>query len=521
MKAVILAAGVGSRLKALTGEKPKCMVRVNGKCMIDYQVDALLAAGVSCIHVVVGFQADRLIAHLRSRYPGDARIEYVVNSDFATTNNMYSLSLCAPKVADGPFLLMNADVVFDASIIRDLMAVDGSAICVDVGAYNEESMKVVLSSAGDVIGGIAKTFGRAEALGSSIDVYRLDKAGARAVFDTVHEIVVARGRRNDWTEVALDEMMRTGRLSMRPFDIKGRKWYEIDNLDDLRQAETIFAREQIDWRRYKVGFVDMDGTLYKGSEPFAGVDHFVRELRHRLDVVYFLSNNSSKAHDQYVQRLGSIGVDARVDDVVLSSDALGASLRDRGIDRVFLVGTSALGRVLSTYGVLHDARDPQAVVLGYDTELTYEKLRDASYLLHRADIPYFATHLDVVCPTERGDIPDIGAMVALLERTTKRRPDESFGKPQPSMVSFLLERHGVTGRECIFFGDRVYTDYAMARACGATFVGVLSGEATRADYEGLDEIFVVPTVSDLFAVHPGVDAPQGALLSPLRPAVAR
>jgi len=125
---------------------------------------------------------------------------------------------------------------------------------------------------------------------------------------------------------------------------------------------------------------------------------------------------------------------------------------------------------LAERGIRHDPRNPEAVVLGYDTELTYDKLARASLLLHDPGMPYFATHTDRVCPTEKGSIPDIGAIMSLIETATGRRPDAALGKPDPRMVRHLFERTGVPPRQSVFFGDRVYTDYDMARSCDALFV---------------------------------------------------
>src|SRR6202011_1814537 len=148
----------------------------------------------------------------------------------------------------------------------------------------------------------------------------------------------------------------------------------------------------------------------------------------------------------------------------------GTFLHARNVSRTYIVGTPSLHGVLRRYGVVHDAHAPQAVVLGYDRTLTYEKLEEAALLLQDEAVPYYATHADVVCPTERGNIPDIGSIIALLEKATARTPDQVFGKPDPAMVNFLYVKHGVRPEESVFIGDRVYTDYVMARNCGAQFI---------------------------------------------------
>lgn len=501
MRAVILAAGLGSRLKTLTAGKPKCMVTVNGRCIIDYQIGALLAAGVESVHVVTGFRAEQLEAHLRSQYPGDTRISCVENADYASTNNMYSLSLCADMVGGEQFLLMNADVVFDESIVRSLVEAPGSRICVDVGAYNEESMKVALAADGASLGSISKAIPAPDSLGCSIDVYRFDAEDSTTLFDHVRGIIHEQRRLKEWTEVALDDLMGSGQLRIQALDISGRPWYEIDNMADLMAAEVLFGRVQVPWDAIGVAFIDMDGTLYRGAEAIAGAADFVQAVRERVPRVFFLSNNSSKAHEQYVARLGGMDISVGNEEIVLSSDAVVRHLLASGTRRVYVMGTAALKSLIASHGIEHTGSDPEAIVLGYDTELTYEKLRIAALLLQDPSRPYIATHPDVVCPTEQGPIPDIGSMIALLERSTGRRPDLMFGKPKREMVDFIFDRYGIAADSALFVGDRVYTDYEMARKCGAFFIGVLSGEATRADYEGLSNIAVFPTVADVFGAR--------------------
>ena len=104
----------------------------------------------------------------------------------------------------------------------------------------------------------------------------------------------------------------------------------------------------------------------------------------------------------------------------------------------------------------------------------------------------------LVCPSERGPIPDAGSMIALFEKATGRTPERIFGKPDPDMVRFLLERHEAGPDDAVFVGDRAYTDHAMARNCGSLFIGVLSGDATRADFEPCEEIVIFPSVASVF-----------------------
>jgi len=123
----------------------------------------------------------------------------------------------------------------------------------------------------------------------------------------------------------------------------------------------------------------------------------------------------------------------------------------------------------------------QTVVIAYDTELTYEKLKNASLILQKDNIKFLATHNDEVCPTEQGLIPDAGSILALLESSTGRKPDRIFGKPNRELLSSVLEKY--ESDEIVIVGDRLYTDKLLADRAGIDFILVLSGESTGFDAE--------------------------------------
>lgn len=510
MKAIILAAGRGTRLEAITRNKPKCLVRVNGRSILDRQIESLLNIdAIEQIIVLCGYCAEQIKSNIANNYRNEARLICVENNSFATTNNMYSLFLAREIIAGNDLILMNADVVFDPAIIRDLAETTVNSICVQVGAYAEESMKVV--EKGDQLVSIGKTIKPESALGVSIDVYRFTSDGTEILLREVSRITEEEGNINEWTELALDRLMGKGSLDIHAFDIKNRNWYEIDNLEDLHKAELVFGLSDFDWDSVKVAFVDMDGTLFSGRQVIPGADDFFAVLSKRVPNVYLLSNNSSKSHVEYVSDLRSMGISVRLEQILLSSDVLIAFLKESGISNVFAVGTDSFLNLLSEHGINHTLNAPEAVVLAYDTELTYEKLKTASIILQNIDIPYYATHIDMVCPTERGDIPDIGAIIKLIEVTTGRIPEYSFGKPELGMVQHIYDRLGVTADESVFVGDRIYTDYAMALACKARFIGVLSGDSDRADFEECKNITIFPSVADVF-LNRDVDNFSGGVL---------
>lgn len=139
------------------------------------------------------------------------------------------------------------------------------------------------------------------------------------------------------------------------------------------------------------------------------------------------------------------------------------------------------------------------VVLGYDTERNYEKIKTAALLLQKPGVAYLASHCDRVCPTEDGPIPDIGNMISLFETATGRAPDMVFGKPNACMVTDIKARDGLTAAEVFLVEDRIYTDGESAHRVGCDFICVLSGETDRAMLEELDPAprAIVRNVGDL------------------------
>lgn len=234
MKAVILAAGVGSRLRPLTDKLPKCLVGVEGQSILERQIRSFLEAGIEQITVVSGYMGDKVASMVQERGFRDVRV--VHNADYARTNNMYSLYLVRDHLTD-QCLLANGDVVFDPAIIRDLLAAPrGSLIAAEKGSYDDESMKIVVDFETRVTA-ISKAIEPTMAYGNSIDVYRLSKTAALELQEQIRFHVEKERNLNLWTEVAIDQIL--ARVEFRPFDIGARYWMEIDTLDDLEKARAL------------------------------------------------------------------------------------------------------------------------------------------------------------------------------------------------------------------------------------------------------------------------------------------
>jgi HAD superfamily hydrolase (TIGR01450 family) len=482
---VILAAGIGSRLRPMTNHKPKCLVQSAGKALLQYQIDAYVEAGVGEIVILVGYESAAIVdycKHIRG-----VSIRIVENAEYETTNNMYSLHLVREHLRGRSFVLNNADLAVDRSVVRRLLEVPGeNAVAVDTSVYIDESMKVAVGEDGR-IRDISKAIRPESAHGCSIDFYKFSAAAGEVLFDEIARIIEVEGSVREWTEVAMQRLFQAGRLDFRACDIAGLEWVEVDNYEDLALADRTFSGFDAVLDEIDTFVFDLDGTVYVGDRPVEGAARVIGHLQELGKSVYFASNNSSASSADYVARLAAMGIRVGASQIILSSDAMVAWLHRHGVRRIHVLGTRSFRARLAAEGFEVGAADPEYVVVGYDTELDYAKLVAACRLINRG-VDILATHMDTFCPTEAGPIPDIGAMLEMIRATTGRVPKKVFGKPDESMILLLQDRTGADPRRTLVVGDRLHTDIAMARAAGVRSLLVLSGETSRDQLDGCQQL---------------------------------
>ncbi|MAS17491.1 MAG: HAD family hydrolase [Euryarchaeota archaeon] len=237
-------------------------------------------------------------------------------------------------------------------------------------------------------------------------------------------------------------------------------------------------------------FLDLDGTIYLGDGLIEGASQFLDRLEQHGIRRFFLSNNSSKSVSQYLEKLRGMGIVATEGEILLSTHDLISWLSNEGVVDTFLVGTEGMREMLESSGFSTASDNPEYVVLGYDTEINYDKLATASIHLHNG-VPMVASHPDMVCPSPDGGLPDTGAYMALFEATTGVGPRHVCGKPNKGMILHKIKEIGIKPSNCAMVGDRLYTDMEMADRAGVHGILVLSGEATRDD---LDESILKPSL---------------------------
>ena len=235
-------------------------------------------------------------------------------------------------------------------------------------------------------------------------------------------------------------------------------------------------------RDKRLFLLDMDGTLYIGDRLFDGVPEFLRHVRSMGGRYLFLTNNSSRGVEGYIEKLRRLGIESAPGDYLTSVDAtiryLKAALPGK---TCYVFGTDSFLSQLDGAGipVTRDREQAEVLLCGFDTELTFQKLEDACILLNRG-AEFLATNPDWVCPTWYGCVPDCGSVCEMLYRATGRRP-RVIGKPQPEMALLAMESTGFAPEETVLVGDRLYTDIACAVNAGIDSVLVLSGESREAD----------------------------------------
>lgn len=240
----------------------------------------------------------------------------------------------------------------------------------------------------------------------------------------------------------------------------------------------------------KLFLLDMDGTIYLDEQLFDGTVDFLQYVRSIGGKYLFLTNNSSRGVEDYVRKMERLGIPTTAEDFLTSVDALIIYLRNHGYDRkrLYAFGTQSFCHQLGQAGFSLTTQleaGIDALICGFDTELTFQKLEDACILLNRG-VDFIAANPDWVCPTWYGYVPDCGSVCEMLYRATGRRP-VFIGKPQPEMALLAMEKYGFTKQETLLVGDRIYTDIACGIHAGIDAALVLSGESTLEDIEKNEE----------------------------------
>lgn len=232
------------------------------------------------------------------------------------------------------------------------------------------------------------------------------------------------------------------------------------------------------FEKIRLFFLDLDGTFYVDDNLLPGAEEFYRTVQKNGKKIVFLTNNSSKTAAEYLSKFHSLGIPATREQIWTSADATLQFVRKQPWKRLMILAPPSVVTEYIKQGYEVTWKDPDAALLCFDTTLTYEKLKKFCLNLHTG-IPYIATHPDVNCPSKEGMIPDAGAFMACIAKSTGRLPDRIIGKPNKEFLLSALDKAGESAKDAAMIGDRLDTDIRCARNAGVLSVLVLTGETDR------------------------------------------
>ena len=254
MQAIILAAGMGRRLGSYTKENTKCMVPVNGVRLIDRMLTQLSALHLKRVLMVVGYKGKELIHHIGERYADALKIEYVENPIYDRTNNIYSLSLVKEQMQEDDTLLIESDLIFSDRLFSMILADERPNIAL-VAKYETwmDGTMVRIDGDGNIVNFVPKkafNYQEVDSYYKTVNIYKFSKAFSQTQYVPFLDAYCKALGNNEYYEQVLRVITLLDKTNLKALDIGNEKWYEIDDVQDLDIAETIFAKDDEMLKRY-------------------------------------------------------------------------------------------------------------------------------------------------------------------------------------------------------------------------------------------------------------------------------
>lgn len=266
-----------------------------------------------------------------------------------------------------------------------------------------------------------------------------------------------------------------------------------------------FGKDLCGLKEKKLFLLDMDGTIYNEDKLFDKVIELTDHIRSIGGRYVFITNNSSKSVLDYIKKINRLGIEADADNFFTSTQAMAHYIKkNHHGKKVYCQGTKSMVTELKSLdiNITEDADESADIVLvGFDTELTSEKIRKTCSVLMTRDVVFLATNPDLRCPASFGFIPDCGSICQMIENATEKSPI-FIGKPEAIMVKLVMEKYGFSKEETVVVGDRLYTDIATGINAGVDTACVLTGEAKADDIKNgnIKPTYTIECVKELWGV---------------------
>ena len=239
MKAIILAAGVGSRIRPLTDNCPKSLLKIGGKTILEMMLSHIQDCGINDVVFVLGYLQEQIKDYVKTNFP-DLNAQFITNEKYSETNTGFSLMLAMESIKGSNFVKFDADVVFDKKILKKLIECEHeNCLCIDKNInLDEEEIKVIIDKQNRVIKA-SKTVNPKEAVGESIGIEKISAETAKLLLVELKAMMADEQNHQEYYEAAYERLIEKN-VPFNTLDITGLKWTEIDTKEDFTIAEKIF-----------------------------------------------------------------------------------------------------------------------------------------------------------------------------------------------------------------------------------------------------------------------------------------
>ena len=249
--------------------------------------------------------------------------------------------------------------------------------------------------------------------------------------------------------------------------------------------------------KYNKIFLDLDGTVYIDNHIIDNADEQIRRLDKNGLEFFYLTNNTSADTNYYFSKLKKLNLPVSTKSIISPTHVISDWIKDKNYSYIYVVGVNDFeNELIKKTGVNISDKDPECIIIGFDKELTYQKLEIACKLINKG-IPYFLSHIDYYCPSLEGNLPDCGSIGLMIEKTTGIKYKDNFGKPSELMAAYIQNIINENDNT-ILVGDRIHTDIEIGKKIGAKTILVCSGEFknTKHEVSKIKDTEIYNTLSD-------------------------